>query len=325
LKTREELVQYFKDHDKVRVTDAHQAKVHSVAWNADGRFLASGSFDKTVSVFQLENGYKLTKDHTCRGHTDQVDQICWHKTNADLLASAGGDKTVRVWDVRSRKNVATIATKGENINIVWSPDGNTIAVGNKHDLISFIDARTYKILMTEQFKTETNELTWNTTGNLFFAVNGSGQIIIMSWPDLKVLLTLQAHTSNAICIDFDPTGSYFAVGSTDCLVSIWDAKWLACIRMMDRLDWSGRAVSFSHDGRLLACGSEDLVIDIGDVDSGRRVAELKCEAATFSLAWHPKSYLLAFSCDDKVMSSTYGRPDREAGTVKLYGLTSDQA
>lgn len=90
-----------------------------------------------------------------------------------------------------------------------------------------------------------------------------------------------------------------------------------------RLDWSGRAVSFSHDGRLLACGSEDLVIDIGDVESGRRVAELKNEAATFSLAWHPKAYLLAFSCDDK-LSSTYGRPEREAGTVKIYGLTADQ-
>lgn len=59
MKTREEFVQYFKEHDKIRVIDAHQAKVHSVAWNCDGRFLASGSFDKTVSVLQLENGYKL--------------------------------------------------------------------------------------------------------------------------------------------------------------------------------------------------------------------------------------------------------------------------
>ena len=24
-----------------------------------------------------------------------------------------------------------VSTKGENINICWSPDGNTIAVGNK--------------------------------------------------------------------------------------------------------------------------------------------------------------------------------------------------
>ena len=38
------------------------------------------------------------------------------------------------WDVRSGKCVMNVATKGENINIDWSPDGKTIAVGNKEDL-----------------------------------------------------------------------------------------------------------------------------------------------------------------------------------------------
>ena len=38
------------------------------------------------------------------------------------------------WDVRSAKCVMNVATKGENINIDWSPDGKTIAVGNKEDL-----------------------------------------------------------------------------------------------------------------------------------------------------------------------------------------------
>lgn len=33
---------------------------------------------------------------------------------------------------------------GENINICWSPDGKCIAVGNKDDLIAFIDTRNYR-------------------------------------------------------------------------------------------------------------------------------------------------------------------------------------
>ena len=33
---------------------------------------------------------------------------------------------------------------GENINICWSPDGKCIAVGNKADLIAFIDMRNYR-------------------------------------------------------------------------------------------------------------------------------------------------------------------------------------
>jgi len=52
------------------------------------------------------------KDHTFRGHTDSVDQLCWHPTNPDLLVTASGDKTVRIWDARARKSVSTVNTKG---------------------------------------------------------------------------------------------------------------------------------------------------------------------------------------------------------------------
>uniref|UniRef100_A0A2K5L9U6 THO complex subunit 3 n=2 Tax=Cercopithecinae TaxID=9528 RepID=A0A2K5L9U6_CERAT len=44
----------FRGHSKTREFLAHSAKVHSVAWSCDGRRLASGSFDKTASVFLLE-------------------------------------------------------------------------------------------------------------------------------------------------------------------------------------------------------------------------------------------------------------------------------
>ena len=67
---------------------------------------------------------------------------------------------------------------GENINLSWSPDGQTIAVGNKEDLITFIDVRTCKAKFVEQFKLEVNEFSWNKDGTLFFLTTGQGSIII---------------------------------------------------------------------------------------------------------------------------------------------------
>ena len=67
-------------------------------------------------------------------------------------------RTVRIWETRSTKAIATIPTKGENINIAWAPDGKTIAVGNKEDLVTFIDAKSHKIVREEQFKFEVNEI-----------------------------------------------------------------------------------------------------------------------------------------------------------------------
>jgi len=46
-----QMQQHFKNNEKVKEYSAHSAKVHSVAWNCDGRRLASGSYDQTASVF----------------------------------------------------------------------------------------------------------------------------------------------------------------------------------------------------------------------------------------------------------------------------------
>lgn len=304
---------FLEANNRVRDLPAHTSKVHSVDWNCDGRRLASGSFDKTVSLFGFQSD-KLVKKHTFKGHSDSVDQLCWHPNNPDLLATASLDRTVRLWDARTTKNIETVNTKGENINITWSPDGQSIAVGNKEDLVTFIDTRNYKMRCEQQFKFEVNEISWNNDNDLFFLTSGKGDIHILSYPSLKQEMVLKAHPGTCICIEFDPTGKYFAVGSADALVSIWDANHLVCLRTISRLEWPARTISFSHDGQLLVSASEDLVIDVCYVETGEKVAEIATEAPTFTVAFHPKQYLLAFACDDK---DSY---QRDTGTVKVWGF-----
>ncbi|XP_026482820.1 THO complex subunit 3-like [Ctenocephalides felis] len=281
---------------------------------------SNSTTNKKMQFFPASNDQ--TKEHLFRGHTGSVDQLCWHASQPDLLSTASGDKSVRIWDARVAKCAATINTKGENINITWSPDGNTIAVGNKEDLVTFIDTKTHKILAEEQYNFEVNEISWNNSSNLFFLTNGQGCIHVMSYPKLELLHVLKAHPATCICIEFDPTGRYFATGSADALVSLWDAEHLACVRMFSRLEWPVRTISFSHDGQLLASASEDLLIDIGHTETGEKIADISVDAATFTVAWHPKQYLLAYACDDKDMSSTYDRK-RDAGTLKVWGFPND--
>lgn len=42
------------------------------------------------------------KDVELKGHSDSVDQLCWDPKHAELIATASGDKTVRLWDARSK-------------------------------------------------------------------------------------------------------------------------------------------------------------------------------------------------------------------------------
>ena len=73
---------------------------------------------------------------------------------------------------------ACFTIAGENLNLCWSPDGSTVAVGNKDDLVSFIDIRTHKSKHDEQFKFEVNEISWNNEGDLFFLTSGPGALHI---------------------------------------------------------------------------------------------------------------------------------------------------
>lgn len=57
----ENLQRYFQKFDKIKDFQAYPGKVHSIAWNKDGRRLASGSSDKVVNTFHLDNNSRLVR------------------------------------------------------------------------------------------------------------------------------------------------------------------------------------------------------------------------------------------------------------------------
>jgi len=135
-------------------------------------------------------------------------------------------------------------------------------VGSDKNVISFVDVRKMAVEKTKAMPCDVNEMGWTKTGDLFFVTTGLGTVSVMSAATLEDVYTVQAHTANCYCLDFDPTGRYFAVGGADALMSLWDLREFACIRTMNRLEWPVRALGFSYDGTVLAAASEDLVIDL---------------------------------------------------------------
>jgi WD40 repeat protein len=131
----------------IRIINHHRHPNHQQSIKQSNKYPAS--FDTTQPSCITQH-----KDVELKGHTNSVDQLCFDPTNADSLASASADRTVRVWDTRMYKCARVINTNGENINIVYSPDGNHLAVGNKEDLVSIIDMRKFQTIKSTRFQFE---------------------------------------------------------------------------------------------------------------------------------------------------------------------------
>lgn len=71
----------------------HDGGVYSVAFSPDGKTIASGSWDKTIKLWEVSTG-KLIK--TLTGHNSYVHSVAF-SPDGKSIASGSGDKTIMLW------------------------------------------------------------------------------------------------------------------------------------------------------------------------------------------------------------------------------------
>ena len=81
----------------IRVLKGHKGWVNSVAFSADGRMLASGSYDQTVRLWDVQTGQEI---RGLKGHKGGVSSVAF-SADGRMLASGSTDQTVRLWDVQT--------------------------------------------------------------------------------------------------------------------------------------------------------------------------------------------------------------------------------
>jgi len=273
----------------------HSDPVWSVAISPDGQLLASGSWDKTIKIWNLGSGELL---HDLTGHSYRVRSVAF-SPDGQLLASGSRDKTIKIWDLGSGKLLHTLAGHYRWVrSVAFSPDGQLLASGSK-DKIKIWDLGSGKLLRT---------LTGHSDPVMSVAISSDGQLLASGSKDKtikiwnlesgKLLRTLKGHSDPVMSVAISPDRQLLASGSDDKTIKIWNLGSGRLLRTLTDHSHFVKSVAISPDGQLLASGSWDGTIKIWNLESGKLLRTLSGHS---SLVWS-----VAFSPDGQTIASGGG-------------------
>ncbi len=282
----------------------HNMYVFYVDFSPDGKFIASGSADKTVIIndcaswkvvktfnesyydiwgipvkFSPDNNYlvygsyETLKIVSVRNNFIGITNTYAHmkgiqsldvSPNDQYIITAGVDSQLRVWSVPDLKPIANV--KGHE-NEVWS---TSISPDGK------------------------------------FAVSGGedGFFKVWKFPSLELFNAVKYHQRSIEYVSISQGQKYILCASSDSTISVWKwGEYDAPYRVLTGHNGSVPVAIFSSDEKLVFSGGQDDYIEVFDIDSGSMIYKIKAHNGDImTLSLSPDGNYLASGSRDRTVN-----------------------
>ena len=322
-------------------------KMLAAATSAGGLFLWDSDTYKPRAVLRGEGNPAGQQ-----GHGGVI--TCVAPLLTDKLLTGSVDKTVRIWDLKTRAAVATAFSFKQAVScMAVSPDGRSLAVGTGKYRSKFetgelvlcaLDGRQQPKAISQGITPVS--LAFSPDGNSLAVCSLSAAVGQAS----RTVSIIDLRTGHAASIDspmghsvaFSPDGRTLAVGCTNGEIDLWPLDGAPSgsgtmkpfiVKKHQALVWS---LAFSPDGMTLASGAADNNVVIWDVPTGEDLMTLKQNGMVEALQFSPDGRILATAAHEPARGSvslwrapvdddTGGNPLRSGGPALTRSSNIDSA
>ncbi|MBI4633745.1 MAG: caspase family protein [Deltaproteobacteria bacterium] len=277
----------------------HPSQIASVAFSPDGRYALSGSYDKTIKLWEVGTGREI---RTFKGHSDFVNSVAFGPDGRCLI-SGSKDGSIRLWEVSTGKQVRTWRGHEAGVySLAFSSDGRYILSGGVEYKahMKLWEAATGKLVRSFSGHSDlVYSVAFSPDGR--YAISGSQDHTAKLWEvgTGRGILTFKGHSNNVRSVAFSPDGRYALSGSTDKTVKIWEVATGRELRTFLGHTSYVNCVAFSPDGHYVFSASHEGVSKLWEAATGNEVRTFryqdrrKINNSAISVAFSPDGrYLL---------------------------------
>jgi WD40 repeat protein/3',5'-cyclic AMP phosphodiesterase CpdA len=268
----------------------------AVAFSPDGSLLAVG-FHTVVDVVDVTTLHSL---RILSGQTGDIQDVVF-SPDGSLVAAAFGHGGARLWDAVSGE--VRMLLSGDEIpvcGLAFSPDGSSLAIASPEGSAQLRDVVSGELRVTlPHGQRGTRDVAFSPDGLLAVAFDGLLEVV-----DVSTLVTVRTMSDvefDVPSVTFSPDGSLIAAITDNGQARLWDVASGEVRVTLSSGERSIRTLGFSPDGSVVAAGTgnsqefdyDDGAVELWEVATGRRVAEMAAGDAVNQLAVSPDGTLLA--------------------------------
>ena len=269
-----------------------ESSVRTLSFSPCGRFIASGSNDNTIRLWDL-----VASEMRILGECDfrksgysYVSSVAF-SPDGQYVASGSSDQTVRVWNTRVDEMRIVGRCEDTVCAVAFSPDGKTIASGSSDGNLQLWNLQTGEFQILGECDSAIWSLAFSPDGKTIATENGNKEIRLWNVQSGEVR-TLETQRSDVWSVAFSGDGAFVASGSWDQSVRIWDVR-SAAMRVLGKCDGVVRSVGFTKDGKLLCTGSDDNIVRVWNIETDAVQVLGNCEDVVATVVFSPDQRTVA--------------------------------